>query len=80
MPNSLKEYHLVDLLTGESFDGLYRWLEHVMRHELLVSCAGISSAATSGLSDMIRALMIKQAPSRKRRDVQKLLWARRHTF
>ena len=44
-----------------------------MRHELLVSCAGISSAATSGLSDMIRALMIKQAPSFKRRAVHKLL-------
>ena len=30
MPNSLKEYHLVDLLTGaSSLADLHRWLEHV---------------------------------------------------
>ena len=71
MPNSLRN---IILSTCSSLAGA--------RDEAraLVSCTGIFSAATSGLSDMIRALMVKQAPSRKGRDVQKLLRARRHTF
>ena len=37
MPNSLKEYHLVDLLTGaKSLADLHRWLQHVNRGNVRV--------------------------------------------
>jgi hypothetical protein len=59
MPNSPKEYHLADLLTGESLGGFESLAGARDEARAIGLMRWVSSAATSGLRDMIRALMIK---------------------